>query len=162
MAAGSWAVRETFVAVVVANLPMIFPLLKVWLTSVFGSAITSLRSTNKVSKGGTPRDILTIGGGGGAGGPSGHSWRGRGPATANPITNMTFDNDSEERIMDDIKMQDLSWSESNSATTPHDGIRKHVEVSVAHEERGAHQQHDMWDDDGTRRQPNNSAFCRGA
>lgn len=33
-AAGSWAVRETFVAVLIGNLPMIFPLARKWLAAV--------------------------------------------------------------------------------------------------------------------------------
>ncbi|EFX02433.1 hypothetical protein CMQ_2482 [Grosmannia clavigera kw1407] len=35
--AGSWAVRETFVAVVTSNAPIIFPLLRRWCIPIFGS-----------------------------------------------------------------------------------------------------------------------------
>lgn len=35
--AGSWAVRETFVAVVTTNLPMVFPLVRGWLGPVFSN-----------------------------------------------------------------------------------------------------------------------------
>ncbi|KND88026.1 hypothetical protein TOPH_07311 [Tolypocladium ophioglossoides CBS 100239] len=127
--AGSWAVRETFVAVVTTNLPMIFPLLKFWLTAAFGS-ISSLRSSQKPER--TPTDVRTFGGGGG----NGQNWRGRGPPTANPLTNVTF-SESEERMMDDVRMQDLKvWHEPSSGSQSTNGnIHKQVDVEVTHERR---------------------------
>lgn len=129
--AGSWAVRETFVAVVTTNLPMIFPLVKSLLTPVLGSLLTSMRSTNHKLDA-TPKDIH-----------SNQSWRGRGPPTANPITNVTF-TESEERIVDEVHMHDLkTWSESSSGNPSRENnagnnasnIRKCVEVNVVSEQR---------------------------
>ncbi|KAM4060959.1 hypothetical protein HRG_012924 [Hirsutella rhossiliensis] len=125
--AGSWAVRETFLAVVTTNLPMIFPLLKTWFSSVLGS-LPSRRSAQKAER--TPSDFRTFGGGGG----NGRSWRGRGPPTANPITEFTF-NESEERIIEDVRMKDIEvWGEPlNNTTEPnHKNICKRVDVSITH------------------------------
>ncbi|OAX84488.1 hypothetical protein ACJ72_01159 [Emergomyces africanus] len=100
--AGSWAVRETFIAVITTNLPMIFPLMKRCSSSVFGSLMTSLRSSKRTGHE-TPKELRTFGGS--SGHNSGHR-RGRGPPTANPIPNTTF-SESEERIMEDYKLQDM-------------------------------------------------------
>ncbi|KAJ4118949.1 hypothetical protein NW768_010691 [Fusarium equiseti] len=92
--AGSWGTREAFVAVMTTNLPILFPLFRVWLTPVFGSI---LRSSDKASYQ-YPSHFQTIGGGGGRSGKSQNPSR-RGPPTANPISgNMSF-NGSEERIV---------------------------------------------------------------
>ncbi|KAF9874455.1 hypothetical protein CkaCkLH20_08018 [Colletotrichum karsti] len=149
--AGAWAVRETFVAVITANLPMVFSILKHWLTPILGSLITSIRSTQKLTEN-TPRDNLRTFGAG-----SNQSWRGRGPPSEYPITNVTF-NESEERIVNEIKMQDVkSWGDpyadklflsrsnstkstkstkrSNSTASRHrnNNIRKDVEVAITTE-----------------------------
>ncbi|KAI1101147.1 hypothetical protein F4804DRAFT_22452 [Jackrogersella minutella] len=130
--AGSWAVRETFVAVITTNLPMVFPILKVWLSPFFGSLLTTMRSQQKLTDKESKSDLRTFGGG------SHQTWRRRGgPPTANPITNITF-NESEERMVDDVKMQDLKgWTDTStngSAPAPNN-IRKHVEVAVVSEAR---------------------------
>ncbi|KAI1070956.1 hypothetical protein LB507_011025 [Fusarium sp. FIESC RH6] len=92
--AGTWGTREAFVAVMTTNLPILFPLFRVWLTPVFGSI---LRSSDKASYQ-YPSHFQTIGGGGGRSGKSQNPSR-RGPPTANPISgNMSF-NGSEERIV---------------------------------------------------------------
>lgn len=109
---------------VTTNLPMIFPLLKFWFKMAFGS-ISSLRSSQKQE--GTPTDFRTFGGGGG----NGQTWRGRGPPTVNPLTNVTFC-ESEERMMDDVRMQDLNvWREQSTKSN----IHKQVDVEVTHESR---------------------------
>ncbi|KAI0157118.1 hypothetical protein GGR52DRAFT_577115 [Hypoxylon sp. FL1284] len=132
--AGSWAVRETFVAVVTTNLPMIFPLFKTWLSPLLGSLLTSMRSQQKLTDKELRSDLRTFGGGGG----SKPHWRRRGgPPTANPITNITF-SESEERMVDDVKMNDLKgWTDAStngSGGTPannnNHNIHKHVEVAV--------------------------------
>lgn len=141
--AGSWAVRETFVAVITANLPMVFSIIKIWLGPVFGSLLTSLRSTQKLTDA-TPKEIRTFGAG------SNQSWRGRGPPSAYPITNITF-NESEERMVNEYKMQDVkTWGDphadntsgtmrSNSVRRSHSNrrkntdIRKDVEVAITTE-----------------------------
>ncbi|KAI1874532.1 hypothetical protein JX265_004740 [Neoarthrinium moseri] len=103
--AGSWAVRETFVAVITTNLPIVFPFFRTLLMPFFGSLARSMRSSSAhLSDDKKPRtDFRTFGGGG-----SGQSWRGRGPRTANPITDFTF-NESEERMLSqgNVKMQNL-------------------------------------------------------
>lgn len=73
-------------------------------------------------------------------GNSGRSGRKR-PHTANPITtNITF-SESEERIVDDMKMQDLKNSNSantseNRETPNHILVSK--QVDVVHEDRESH------------------------
>lgn len=131
--AGSWAVRETFVAVVTTNLPMIFPLFRRWLGPYISTWVSTLRSTQKLEE--TPHDIVTYGGGGG------HGSRGRGgrtPLNSNPITNITF-SESEERLAGgaDVKMQDLkAWSEAGSGVGHHGhNIKKQVEVAVVTQNR---------------------------
>ncbi|EEH05444.1 conserved hypothetical protein [Histoplasma capsulatum G186AR] len=100
--AGSWAVRETFIAVITTNMPMIFPLMKSWFSTVFGSLITSLRS-NKTTGNEGSKDLRTFG----------SSRKGRGPPTANPIPNATF-TESEERIVE-YKMQDMTSNQSRGS-----------------------------------------------
>ncbi|POR36005.1 Uncharacterized protein TPAR_03817 [Tolypocladium paradoxum] len=127
--AGSWAVRETFIALVTTNLPIMFPLLKLWFTTAFGS-ISFLRSSQKQER--TPSDFRTFGGGGG----NGQSWRGRGSPKANPITNVTF-SESEERMMGDVRMQDLrAWREPGSGSeSTKSNIYKQADVEVTRESR---------------------------
>ncbi|KAI1846217.1 hypothetical protein JX265_010594 [Neoarthrinium moseri] len=54
--AGAWAVRETFVATVTSNLPLIFPLLKAILGPLVGSAFSSAKKTysNSIPLGSIP------------------------------------------------------------------------------------------------------------
>lgn len=130
--AGSWAVRETFIAVVTTNLPMTLPLLREVFTPLFGSILDSMRSTQK-SEGMTPKGFITFGG-------SSKSWRGRGPPTANPITDFTI-NESEERMVDSVRMQDLNArSDSRDQDQGHQSgpdeesrsVRKHTETDIVH------------------------------
>ncbi|KAH3915753.1 hypothetical protein HBH56_079100 [Parastagonospora nodorum] len=108
--AAEWGTRETFIAVVTTNLPMIFPLLKTWFTPLFPS---SFRSSNNKAYRNPSSGFRTIGG---SGGPS--SRVRPGPRSVSHITtNMTFDNGSEGKMMngsDDVKMQNLC---SHGATT---------------------------------------------
>ncbi|KAF7550891.1 hypothetical protein G7Z17_g5398 [Cylindrodendrum hubeiense] len=126
--AGSWGTREAFVAVITTNLPLLFPLFKTWLTPLFGSVMRSSQKTYN-----TPSGFRTIGGGGGD-----QSRSRRGPPTANPITaNMSF-NDSEERIVDDVKMQNFKVSsEPVVAGGPINGIVVSNQVDVIHEDRSS-------------------------
>ncbi|KAH0441496.1 hypothetical protein CcaCcLH18_02059 [Colletotrichum camelliae] len=48
--AGSWAVRETFVAVVTTNVPMIFPLVRRWFSPIFGTVVSTLPLSNTNNK----------------------------------------------------------------------------------------------------------------
>lgn len=121
---------------------MVFSVVKNWLAPVFGSIITSLRSSQKLTEG-TPKEIRTFGAG------SNQSWRGRGPPSAYPITNVTF-SESEERMVNEYKMQDLKpWGDphgepvdagrsdgvqrSQSNRGKNTDIRKDVEVAITTE-----------------------------
>ncbi|KAI1458631.1 hypothetical protein F4805DRAFT_120182 [Annulohypoxylon moriforme] len=160
--AGSWAVRETFVAVITTNLPMVFPLIKNWLSPVLGSLLTTMRSQQKLTDKESRSDLRTFGGG------SHNTWKRRGgPPTANPITNITF-NESEERMVDDVKMQDLKgWTDTSttgSAPAPNNNIRKHVEVAVVSEARDErdlpdHRGHVVGDEENQHH--GNFSFARG-
>ncbi|RYO76242.1 hypothetical protein DL766_009529 [Monosporascus sp. MC13-8B] len=128
--AGSYAVRETFVAVVTTNLPMVFPLLKTWLSPVFGSLIMSLRSTQRLDDK-TTDNLRTFGGG------NNRSWRGRGPPRPHHITDLTF-SESEERMVENVKMQTLKApSDTNLGAAPggDNSTHKDVEIAVTYEER---------------------------
>ncbi|KAK2779289.1 hypothetical protein CKAH01_11370 [Colletotrichum kahawae] len=48
--AGSWAVRETFVAVDTTNVPMIFPLIRRWFSPIFGTVVSTLPLSNTNNK----------------------------------------------------------------------------------------------------------------
>ncbi|RYO81263.1 hypothetical protein DL764_009791 [Monosporascus ibericus] len=129
--AGSWAVRETFVAVITTNLPVVFPLVKSMLSPVFGSLTRSMRSlSDKGLSGKLSLSFKTFGGG------AKQSWRGRGPGTPNPITEFTF-TESEERMLSQqghVKMQNMASSNPNTTANAQDSnavnIRKDVEVAV--------------------------------
>ncbi|KAG8416250.1 hypothetical protein J3458_006846 [Metarhizium acridum] len=118
--AGSWGTREAFVAVITTNLPMLFPLFRVWLTPLFGSALGSSKKSYK-----SPTGLVTIGGGGGSSTP-----RNR-PRTANPVaTNMTF-SESEERIVGAIKMDTVRNARPSNA------IVVSNQVEVTHSDRNS-------------------------
>ncbi|KAF5510889.1 hypothetical protein CGCS363_v003667 [Colletotrichum siamense] len=133
--AGTWGTRETFVAVVTTNLPMIFPLIRTWLKPLWPSM---LRSSKKAYK--TPSGFQTIGGGNGQYGNSQRSRdRRTGPSSANPITaNISF-TESEERIMNDVKMQDIKTSTSSVSpipgSKPPNGIVVSNEIQVTIDDR---------------------------
>ena len=127
--AGSWGTRESFVAVMVTNLPMIFPLFKRWLRPLFGS---KLGSSNQVDK--SPTNFRTIGGGG----PGADRSRARRkPRSAHALSNLTFGDDSNELICNsnnphsvDVSVDTTAQQEdrgyyetpttSNAATLRHD------------------------------------------
>ncbi|RYO91997.1 hypothetical protein DL764_008200 [Monosporascus ibericus] len=128
--AGSYAVRETFVAVITTNLPMVFPLLKTWLSPVLGSLIMSLRSTERLDDK-TPDNLRTFGAG------SNPSWRRRRPQSPHHITTLTL-GESEERMVENVKMQTLKTpSNANVGAASHgdNSIHKDVEIAVTYEDR---------------------------
>lgn len=136
--AAEWGTRETFIAVVTTNLPMIFPLLKTWFAPWIPSTLRS-SSNNKGYK--SPGSgFVTIGGGG-----PGISNRSRqGPHSAHHISaNMTFDNESEERIIkgNDVKMQDMDVA--NRTKSPN-AIVVSKQVSVTTEDRGSGRSEDTF------------------
>ena len=128
--AAEWGTRETFIAVITTNLPMIFPLLKNWLASYLPSSFSN--SNNKAYK--TPGSGFVTIGGGRSGGTGGASSRNRaGAQSASHVSaNMTFDNESEENIVNrdgDMKMQGLYPAGANIV------VKK--QVSVTTEDRGS-------------------------
>ncbi|KAI1453954.1 hypothetical protein F4805DRAFT_340068 [Annulohypoxylon moriforme] len=132
--AGSWSVRETFIATITTNLPVVFPLFKRWLGPVFSNLFTSIKSGRTPPKD-PSYDIHT----------SSNGFKGfRGPKrnygntpTADTITNFTF-TESEEHIVDNIQMQTYDSTGFNTGRSPspgnrYTGIRKDVEVRVSSE-----------------------------
>jgi hypothetical protein len=124
--AAEWGTRETFIAVVTTNLPMIFPLLKNWLAPYLPSSFSN--SNNKAYK--TPGSGFVTIGGGGTGGASARS---RQAQSASHISaNMTFDNESEEHIVkgeEVVRMAGLHPGRAN--------IVVQKQVSVTTEDRGS-------------------------
>ncbi|RYP40738.1 hypothetical protein DL767_001493 [Monosporascus sp. MG133] len=104
--AGKWGTREAFVAVVTANLPMVFQLFKIWLRPLLGS---SARNTNKQYN--TPEGFQTIGGSGADDSRSHGLRETHGTKGTNPLTNVSF-TESEERIVNTIKMQNMKTAAS--------------------------------------------------
>ncbi|KAJ5733640.1 hypothetical protein N7493_002426 [Penicillium malachiteum] len=129
--ADQWGTRETFVAVITTNLPMVFHLFRIWLTKAFGSKFGSSHKTNYKSP---SAGFRSIGGGGDYA-----SRKGQGPTSTDPITiGMTF-TESEERMMEDeIKMQNLRTRVEPVPTdegTSHtgNGIVVSNQIDVTHE-----------------------------
>jgi hypothetical protein len=83
---------------------MVFPLFRNWLKPLLGS---SARNSGKQYK--TPEGFRSIGGGGGGEDSRSHGVRGTrtvGSKGPNPLTNISF-TESEERIVNDIKLQNM-------------------------------------------------------
>ncbi|KAI4673384.1 uncharacterized protein J4E88_008997 [Alternaria novae-zelandiae] len=96
----SWGTRETFIAIFTTNLPMIFPLLKNWLTPFLPSTIGSSNAKGQEPPG---SDFETIGGGSGPGGKRASR---KAPHRARyTFGGLTLDNESEE---DMIKGHDVA------------------------------------------------------
>jgi hypothetical protein len=167
--AGSWAVRETFVAVVTTNLPMVYPLLTIIFGPCIGSFLSSMRSTNK--HGDMARGSKSLAS---YGDNTGYSSKG---PRSNPMTNVTF-SESEERIVGVIELNDMKdRSESGSSNTIdrsrggfNTDIQKDVEVNVVCQSRDGNelaldqqrQQATASLEEGMRRQQQgNYAFARG-
>ncbi|KAH8693698.1 hypothetical protein BGW36DRAFT_301477 [Talaromyces proteolyticus] len=127
--ADEWGTRETFVAVITTNLPMVFHLLRIWLTKVFGSRFQSSQKTSK-----SPLDNFR--------GISGSSYygnrKGRSPAASNPVTiGMTF-TESEERMMDDVRMQNLKTAPAPTSGDPSSSaIVVSNQIDITHETRSS-------------------------
>jgi hypothetical protein len=114
--------------VITTNLPLIFPLFRSWLSPLFSTVRRSSRTTYK-----NPTGFRTIGGGGG----DSSSRNRRGPASANHITgNLITCNASEERIVDNVKMDDLKTSAlPASDDLPTDGIFVSSQIEITREQR---------------------------
>jgi hypothetical protein len=170
--AGSWAVRETFVAVVTTNLPMVYPLLTIIFGPCIGNFLSSMRSTNKHRGDGTAQGTKSLV----SYGDTAYSSN-KGPRS-NPMTNVTF-SESEERIVGVVELNDMKdRSESGSSNTL-DGIgasrgynkdiQKDVEVNVVCQSRDGNdlaldqqrQQATASLEESMRREQGNYAFARG-
>ncbi|KAJ5879212.1 hypothetical protein N7455_002677 [Penicillium solitum] len=124
--ANEWGTRETFVAVVTTNLPMIFHLFRIWLSKIFGSQFQSSHKTHKSPSGG----FRSIGGGGDYA-----SRKGQGPASSDPMTiGMSF-TESEERMMEDLKMQNLKAYPTGMPATASGAIVVSNQIDITHETR---------------------------
>ncbi|KAF2445832.1 hypothetical protein P171DRAFT_431224 [Karstenula rhodostoma CBS 690.94] len=91
--AAAWGTRETFIAVITTNLPMVFPLLKIWLKPWLPTTLNS-GSNRKVYKA-HGSGFVSIGGGG----ASATNRSRPGQPSRDASRNMSFDNDSEEHIV---------------------------------------------------------------
>ncbi|KAI3549809.1 hypothetical protein CPAR01_13677 [Colletotrichum paranaense] len=124
--AGSWAVRETFVAIVTTNIPMIFPLLRRWLTPIFGSISSTLSrggTNNKYDKPNrsdlpAPGSIML----GSVTEGSSNKKKNRPPYTQYPITEFTMSG-SEEHL--------------NKSPPLPGGISKNVEIHIKESKRAS-------------------------
>ncbi|KAI1076863.1 hypothetical protein F5B20DRAFT_554064 [Whalleya microplaca] len=115
--AGSWAVRETFVAVIMTNLPMVFPFINSTLTPILGPLVRSILTLSDRLSTKVPKSIRTWGQG------NDQSWRGRGPRTPNPIPEVTLC-ESEECMLDEGRIELHNLRSGNPSTvTAHDGNR---------------------------------------
>lgn len=131
--AGAWGIREAFVAVIVTNLPMIFPLIRTLLTPIFGKAIAS---TQKKGSYKTPPGFQSIGGGTPGSGYS-RKFNRRGTTDLSTLTG------SEDQIVDNnLKLQDMqTFAGPTSATgdSPSSGILVQNSINVQHEDRPSSQ-----------------------
>ncbi|KAJ5834591.1 hypothetical protein N7447_000617 [Penicillium robsamsonii] len=125
--ADEWGTRETFVAVVTTNLPMIFHLFRIWLSQILGSQFQLSQKTHKSPSNG----FRSIGGGGDY--PSRKS---RGDASTDPMTlGMSF-TESEERMMEDVKMQNIkTYPAPLNDKTSTGAIMVSNQIDITHETR---------------------------
>ncbi|KAI6869891.1 hypothetical protein KC343_g8097 [Hortaea werneckii] len=138
--AGSWAVRETFVALVTTNLPMIYPFFAKFLGPWFSAWLSTVRPTQKTDDmPGMQGELVTIG-------QSGPSSKGR---RSHPITHITY-NESEERIVglhqeaSDVEAQSEWSSMKNGGGAQTHIIQREVEVNVVSQERGVRDEEHDW------------------
>jgi hypothetical protein len=114
--AGAWGVRESFVATVTTNLPVLFPLVKRLFKPLF-SSIQSLGSSRKQGSTRTRPGFQTIGGGGGSGpydGGGRYHKRGRVPS----VDHLPTKNESEERIIGNtMEMQKMRDADKEDGTS---------------------------------------------
>ncbi len=99
--AGVWGVRESFVATVVTNLPIIFPRLKV----LFKRHLTPILSLRSSRSGHSATGFRTIGGGDGNGG-AGVRHRRNPPQSVYPLpTKLTVTQSAEQLVDEGIELQ---------------------------------------------------------
>jgi hypothetical protein len=129
--AAAWGTRETFIAVITTNLPMVFPLLKIWLKPWLPTTMNSASNRKAYKAHGS--GFVSIGGGGASA-----SNRSRpGAASRDVSRNMTFDNESEEQIVKsdaDIKMQPLQTGGGTQRSLRKNDIMVSTHVTVTRED----------------------------
>lgn len=134
--AGSWAVRETFVAVVTTNLPLLFPHAKKITTPILSVLSSKMGCSSKGQATGeeSTADPTTL-----------DTWRSKKSrasrtTSSNPMSDSRR-NESEERIVEDVALEQLSQKESISRLTAGDGrsvdgeaaipaIQREVEITI--------------------------------
>ncbi|KAB8075252.1 hypothetical protein BDV29DRAFT_172331 [Aspergillus leporis] len=127
---GAWGTRETFVAVITTNLPMIFHLFKSWLGRFYSSSYQSSQAYK-------PSNFQSIGGGGAS---NSRSRNRRNPSSVYPITNLTFTG-SEERMVDDIKMQNLEKYKEPKSPCSANSIMVSSRVEITRKDRTQRSSH---------------------
>ena len=123
--AGSWAVRETFVAVITSNMPMIFPLFLRWgrlAVSALRSFSSAAGKASGMSRSTDPKP--------GAFRLEDNSRRGAGPPNVHPIPDFTM-NSSEEHIVDT-----RTQSRGSHAKTMTDGRGSDTDLEAGHHSGG--------------------------
>lgn len=132
--AGSWAVRETFVAVLVTNLPMLFPSLKKWVVPLVARVASSLSTSRNPSSSRAESRFSNI--------TSLDTWRRKSRRSSRPISiNPSGNNESEVTIIDEINLPEaelqptISKQDTHTTTNedPAPRIQLHIEVSVLEE-----------------------------
>ncbi|KAM0428302.1 hypothetical protein ACHAPT_007203 [Fusarium lateritium] len=133
--AGSWAVRETFVAVLVTNVPMLFPQFKKWalpLVNRVGSSLSASRSPQSSRTDSRFSNMASL-----------DTWRRKSRRSSRPIPiNPPRNNESEVTIIDDVNLPEAERHPSaSSSNEPHvitkevsaPRIQLQIEVSVLEE-----------------------------
>lgn len=155
--------RETFVALVTTNLPMVYPLFSVFVGRHISSWVSTVRSTRRLDDNDTPHssELITIGHKGG-----------RSASKVNPLTNVTF-SESEERMVGVPELHDAKSEVSSAKYGSHDlghghNIQKDVEVAVVCQERSEadtnehlQRQQAVADLDESKRSQGHFAFVKG-
>ncbi|KAK7917836.1 hypothetical protein PG985_011444 [Apiospora marii] len=95
--AGSWAIRETFVAVITTNVPILFPIFRIWLTLVIHSV---RKSVDKSAAAGPGFGDVEL--------ENGKRKWSHGPRSINPLPSSSG-NESEERLN---RQQRISYAEN--------------------------------------------------
>ncbi|KAF4867116.1 hypothetical protein CGCSCA2_v000166 [Colletotrichum siamense] len=141
--AGSWAVRETFVAVVTTNVPMIFPLIRRWFSPIFGTVVSTLPLSNTNNKYGSKGPNLPQ--------PgsiklddvpdSKNRKKGRQPFSQYPITEITGTG-SEEHLNQPRTIPPMPTS---------GGISKNVEITIEESKRDSRRELDNRSEDSLER-----------
>ncbi|KAJ3508682.1 hypothetical protein NM208_g15786 [Fusarium decemcellulare] len=115
----SWAVRESFVAVVTSNLPSTWGWMRTKLKPFFGSLLSS-NNTSKYKGGPEPGSIML-------GEQSGSGWRSRNGRSLKSATRTGSGHDQSDR---NIFIHSGEASSDEIIPSRHDGIKKEVEFTV--------------------------------